>query len=94
MALSLVSGSKSRYPHGNRWKVCFTADEVDATGDEVPAATIGLSSIDSVVAVCKEANVAVRAHANSTDGNDTSNGAVFLQTGSGTHDIYVEVIGR
>jgi len=95
MALSLVSGTHFRFPLGNRFLVVGLADEVDSSGDEVAASTLELSNIDAIVgAVCKESNVAVRAHENSTDGSDTSAGALFLQTASGTHDIWFAVIGR
>ena len=95
MAFSISSGTDFKFPLGNRYLVVFEADEVDSTGSYVAAASIGLSSIDSVMAVVKESNVAVQATANSQDGSTLTNyGDVFLKTGSGTHDVYVWVIGR
>lgn len=93
--LSITSGTRTRRPVGNRYEVTFEADEVTNGGDDyIAAADIGLSTLDSVSAVCKEAAVAVRAQTNSQDFSDTSNGDLALATASGTHDVYVRVVGR
>lgn len=95
MAFSISSGTKQKFPMGNRFLVTFEADEVDNTGSFVAAAGIGLSSIDSVMAVVKEAAAAVQVTANSQDGSTLTNyGDVYLKTASGTHDVYVWAIGR
>lgn len=95
MALSFVSDTRRRVPFGNRFKVYGTVDEVTNSGDTVAASALGLSSIENVVATVEEDAVAVQAVRNSNDGTlGTSAGALYLKTASGTHDVYVEVVGR
>lgn len=95
MAFSIVSGTRKRVPVGNRFMVTFVADEVNNTGSYVAKADIGLSTIDSAVAVDKEAATAIQCVANSQDGSTLTNyGDVYLKTASGTDDVQVVVIGR
>lgn len=95
--LSLVSGAvKSRVPVGNRMLVVAKADEVTSGGtDHLTGGTLGLSEIDGIVGVaCAESAVAVQAVENSQDGGSTTtNGSVTLITASGTHDVWVAVLG-
>lgn len=95
MAFDLISNTLVRQPLGNRWMVYATVDEVDNSGSFVAAGDLELTSIESVVATVKEAAVAVQAVANSQDGSaDGNNGDLFLKTASGTHDVYVQIIGK
>lgn len=95
MAYSLVSGSYSRRPLGNRWEVTCVVDDVTSSGDSVTAASLGLTgSIDSLVATALGAAVAIQAAKNSTTGSDTSAGAIFLKSASTTTDVEVRMVGR
>ena len=95
MAFSLVTGSYSRRPLGNRWEITCLVDDVTSTGSNVTAATLGLTgSIDSLVATAIGATVAIQAAKNSTTGSDSSAGSIFLKSASTTTDVEVRLVGR
>ena len=97
MAISIVSSTRQRFPVGNRTLVTFIADDVDSTGSYVAAASIGLKSIDAVLAAQPEdATVAIQASKNSqtAGGLEDDPGDLFLKSASTTTDVHVAVLGR
>lgn len=94
MAFSLVSDSRRRDPFGTRWVVRCIVDDVTSSGDNITAATLGLSAIEHVVVQAEDATVAVQATPNSTNGSDSSAGSLYLKSASTTTDVHVLAVGR